>query len=447
MMDSIWIQLLIVVLKALFVMVFLLQMLPILIWGERKGAAYIQDRPGPNRADIFGIRLAGMVHTLTDVVKLMFKEDLTPTHVYQPFYKMAPVIVMSVSLITFAVIPFADYVLIGGEKVPMQVASLDTGILYTLAMASLGVYGIMLAGWSSNNKYSLFGGIRSSAQMISYEISMSLAVVVMFMLYGSARLEEIVAVQGANPLTWGVFLGMDRLMPVGLIAFVMFGTASFAETNRLPFDLPEGESELVAGYHTEYSAFKFAMFFMAEYVNMVVASGLMVTLFFGGYQIPFLSTETLIAHAPLITKVAFGGGAVGAVLLGLLALKSYTPGHYKDNRDYEPLVVGMLAFGGAAVSAAMAFLPGLGPIPGYDHPTMGSAAAALLQFSLFAGKVLFFCWVFIWVRWTLPRFRYDQLMRLGWNYMLPIGFFNVLLAGLYVIWTTPLANAVGMSGH
>lgn len=431
-MDSpLLIDVAIVLVKALFVMVFLLQMLPVLIWGERKGAAYIQDRPGPNRADIFGIRLAGVVHTLTDVVKLAFKEDLTPSYVYHPFYKLAPVISMSVSLITFAVVPFADYLIVGDRTIPMQVASLDSGILYVLAMSSLGVYGIMLAGWSSNNKYSLFGGIRSSAQMISYEISMSLAVAVMFILYGTARMEDMVHIQGVNPLTWGVFQGG----PVGLIAFIMFATASFAETNRLPFDLPEGESELVAGYHTEYSAFKFAMFFMAEYVNMVVASGLMVTLFFGGYQIPFLSTETLIAHAPMVTKAAFLGGAGAMVLAALFAFKSYTPGFYKDNRDYEPLVLGVLALGGAGASAALALVPGLGPIPGYDHPTMASAAAALLQFSIFAGKVLFFCWVFIWVRWTLPRFRYDQLMRLGWSYLLPIGFFNVLLAGLYVVFT------------
>lgn len=431
-MDSLLLDLVIVLVKAVFVMAFLLQMLPVLIWGERKGAAYIQDRPGPNRADIFGIRLAGVVHTLTDVVKLAFKEDLTPSHVYHPFYKLAPVISMSVSLITFAVVPFADYLQIGDMKIQMQVASLDSGILYVLAMSSLGVYGIMLAGWSSNNKYSLFGGIRSSAQMISYEISMSLAVAVMFILYGTARLEDMVHIQGANPLTWGVVQGG----PVGLVAFIMFATAAFAETNRLPFDLPEGESELVAGYHTEYSAFKFAMFFMAEYVNMVVASGLMVTLFFGGYQIPFLSTETLMQNAPLVTKVAFLGGAAAMALAAIMAFRAYKPGHYGDNRDYEPLVIALLALGGAGLSAALALVPGMGPIPGYDNPTMASIATTLLQFSIFAGKVLFFCWVFIWVRWTLPRFRYDQLMRLGWSYLLPIGFFNVLLAGLYVVFTT-----------
>ena len=176
-----YIDLLILLIKAVFVLAFLLQLLPLLIWGERKGAAYIQDRPGPNRADIFGIRLAGMVHTLTDVVKLLFKEDLTPKQVYQPFYKLAPMISMTVALITFIVVPFADDLVIAGKTIPLQMAQLNSGMLYVLAIGSLGVYGIMLAGWSSNNKYALIGGIRASAQMVSYEISMILAVAVMFL--------------------------------------------------------------------------------------------------------------------------------------------------------------------------------------------------------------------------------------------------------------------------
>jgi NADH-quinone oxidoreductase subunit H len=420
--------LIIVVIKCVFVMLFLLQMLPLLIWGERKGAAYIQDRPGPNRADIFGIRLAGLVHTLTDVVKLLFKEDITPRQVYQPFYKIAPIIAMTVSLITFVVVPFGDVLYIGDRAIPLQVAALNSGLLYVLAIGSLGVYGIMLAGWSSNNKYALLGGLRSSAQMISYEISMSLAVAVMFLLYGTAQLDVIVHGQTANPLNWGV------VSVPGFIAFIMFATASFAETNRLPFDLPEGESELVAGYHVEYSAFKFAMFFMAEYVNMVVASGIMVTLFFGGYQVPFLSTETLMNHAPLITKVLFGGGAVAMIVGAVIAFRSYIPGRYGDNRDQEPRVVGLLLLGMAAGSAALAFVPGLLPfIPSYEDRTMASIAAALIQFTFFAAKVLFFCWVFIWVRWTLPRFRYDQLMRLGWNYLLPLGIANLVVAGVWTL--------------
>ncbi len=415
------IDLLIIVGKCAFMMLFLLQILPLLIWGERKGAAYIQDRPGPNRAEVAGLRVAGMVHTITDVLKLLFKEDVTPAGVYQPYYKLAPIISMSVALVTFAVIPFAAPLEIGGTSYPALVADLDAGLLYILAVSSLGIYGIMLAGWASNNKYALLGGIRSSAQMISYEISMGLAVAVVFMMAGSTRPSVIVDMQGAMPWHWTI-----ASVP-GFIAFVMFATAGFAETNRLPFDLPEGESELVAGYHTEYSAFKFAMFFMAEYVNMIVISGILVTLFFGGYQVPFLSTDFLRSNAPTVTSVAFLGGALGALVVAVLIFRLYKPGRFGDARDKEPLILGAACIAGALVSAGLAL------IPDYSNPLAATLATALIQFSVFTAKVLFFCWVFIWVRWTLPRFRYDQLMRLGWSYMLPLGFFNLVLAGGYLV--------------
>ncbi len=420
--------LIIVAIRCVFMLVFILSFLPVLIWAERKGAAFIQDRPGPNRADLWGVRLAGLIQPIADVVKLLFKEDVTPRNVYQPFYKLAPIIAMSVALVTFAVVPLADVIHIGGRDIPIQVSDLDTGLLYILAVASLGVYGIMLAGWSANNKYALLGGLRSSAQMISYEISMGLAVGVMFLLFGTAQLDDMVRAQGANPLGWGV-----ASVP-GAIAFLMFLVASFAETNRLPFDLPEGESELVAGYHVEYSAFKFAMFFMAEYVNMVVAAGILVTLFFGGYQVPFVSTETIVNHAPAVAKIAFGGAALVLVALGVVAVARYRPGKFGDNRDREPIVVAVLLWVVALGALAVGFLPGLVPgIPGYTDLTMGTILATVLQVGTFAGKVAFFAWFFIWVRWTLPRFRYDQLMRLGWSYLLPIGIFNLVLAGVWVL--------------
>ena len=420
--------LIIITVRCVFMLVFLLTFLPLLIWAERKGAAYIQDRPGPNRADVFGIRLAGLIQPIADVVKLLFKEDVTPRNVYQPFYKLAPIIAMTVALVTFVVVPLADHVHVAGMDIPVQVSDLDTGLLYVFAVASLGVYGIMLAGWSSNNKYALLGGLRSSAQMVSYEIAMGLAAAAMFLLYGTAQLDDMVRAQGANPLHWGV------VSVPGLIAFILFLTASFAEANRNPFDLPEGESGLVAGYHVEYSAFKFAMFFMAEYVNMVVASGLVVTLFFGGYQIPFLSTDTILTHGPLVARWAFGFSAVVLVGLALFAFSRYRPGRFGDRRDREPIVVGVLLLIGAVAAVVIGFGPGLVPgIPGYDNRTMASLLATMLQIGMFAGKVAFFAWLFIWVRWTLPRFRYDQLMRLGWNYLLPIGIFNLVLAGVWVV--------------
>ncbi len=420
--------LIIIAVRCVFMLVFLLTFLPILIWAERKGAAYIQDRPGPNRADVFGVRLAGLIQPIADVVKLLFKEDVTPRNVYQPFYKLAPIIAMSVALVTFAVVPMAEKVHIAGMDIPVQVSNLDTGLLYVFAVASLGVYGIMLAGWSSNNKYALMGGLRSSAQMISYEIAMGLAAAAMFLLYGTAQLDDMVRTQGANPLGWGV------VSVPGAIAFIVFLTASFAETNRNPFDLPEGESELVAGYHVEYSAFKFAMFFMAEYVNMVVASGLVVTLFFGGYQIPFLSFDTIVAHGPAVAGWAFGGTAAILVGLAVFAFTRYRPGRFGDRRDKEPIVVGVLLLLAAAGALIVGFLPGaVSWIPDYSNRTMATLLATGLQVGMFAAKVAFFAWFFIWVRWTLPRFRYDQLMRLGWTYLLPIGIFNLVLAGVWVV--------------
>ncbi len=420
--------LIIVAVRCVIMLVFLLSFIPVLIWAERRGAGFIQDRPGPNRADVFGVRLAGLIQPIADVVKLLFKEDVTPRNVFRPFYKIAPAITMTVALVTFVVVPLADVVHVAGRDVSVQVSDLDTGLLYLFAVSSLGVYGIMLAGWSANNKYALMGGLRSSAQMISYEIAMGLAAGVMFLLFGTAQLDDMVRAQGANPLGWGV------VSIPGLIAFVMFLVASFAETNRTPFDLPEGESELVAGYHIEYSAFKFAMFFMAEYVNMVVASGLLVTLFFGGYQVPFLPTETIVQHAPLIAKVVFGGAALVLAGLGVFAFTRYRPGKYGDNRDREPLVVGVLLLVLAVGAAGVGFLPGVIPgIPGYEHRTVATLLAAALQIGTFAGKIALFTWLFIWVRWTLPRFRYDQLMRLGWTYLFPIGIFNLVLAGVWVL--------------
>jgi NADH-quinone oxidoreductase subunit H len=302
---------------------------PILVWAERRGSAFIQHRLGPNRVNIAGITLFGLVQPLADVVKFIWKEDYAPSHANRVFYVLAPVLLLVPAAMAFAVIPFADVLTVAGREIKMQVADLNIGILYIFALTSLSVYGIVLAGWSSNNKYSLMGGIRSSAQMISYELALGLSVVGILMIYRSVQLDDI----------------------------VLFLAAVFAESNRLPFDLPEAESELVVGYHTEYSAMKFAIFFMAEYMAMITGSMLIVTLFFGGWQIPWVESAELQA-------------------------------------------------------------------------AVGDIPAALLQLGSFSTKVLFFLWLFIWVRWTLPRFRYDQLMRLGWKVILPLALANVAVTGV-----------------
>jgi NADH-quinone oxidoreductase subunit H len=318
--------------------------LPIPMWLERRGAGLIQDRPGPNRVGPFGL-----LQPVADAVKFFMKEDLIPANTDRFLFVLAPGIALFSALTTFAVIPYGPNVTVGGRTIPLVGADVSIGILYLFALTSLSVYGIVLAGWSSNNKFSLMGGIRSSAQIISYELAMTTAAAGVILAAGSFRLTDVVSTQTG---TWLGFIPRWNVFPQ-FFGFAVFYIATFAETNRLPFDLPEAEAELVGGYHTEYSAFKFAMFFMAEYVNMIVASALTVTLFFGGWSLPW----------------------------------------------YEPRGVG-----GVIVSALVFF-----------------------------AKTAFFVWVFIWVRWTLPRFRYDQLMRLGWKTLLPVALLNLLWVAFLVV--------------
>jgi NADH-quinone oxidoreductase subunit H len=318
--------------------------LPIPMWLERRGAGLIQDRPGPNRVGPFGL-----LQPLADAVKFFMKEDLITSNTDRFLFVLAPAIALFSALTTFAVIPYGPAVTIDGREFPLVGADVSIGILYLFALTSLSVYGIVLAGWSSNNKFSLIGGIRSSAQIISYELAMTTAAAGVILAAGSFRLTDVVSMQTG---TWLGFIPRWNVFPQ-FLGFVVFYVATFAETNRVPFDLPEAEAELVGGYHTEYSAFKFAMFFMAEYVNMIVVSALTVTLFFGGWSLP----------------------------------------------GYEP------------------------------HGWVGVIVSALVFFA----KTAIFVWIFIWVRWTLPRFRYDQLMRLGWKALLPIALANLLWVAFLVL--------------
>jgi NADH-quinone oxidoreductase subunit H len=402
-----------------------MNIVPLLIWAERKGAAYIQDRPGPNRADILGIRAGGLVHTLNDVVKLIMKEDIVPDHVEKGYWAAAPVISMTIALCTFAVVPFGDSLL--GEN--LIVADIDGGLLFVLAMTGIGVYGVMLAGWASNNKFSLLGGLRASAQMVSYELAMGLSAVVVFLMAGSVSLREIVASQAGPIWNWNAFS-----VP-GFIAFVLFWTAAFAETNRTPFDLPEGEAELVGGYHTEYSSLRFALFFMAEYANMIVASAVTATMFFGGYNVPFLTGADIRANADTLVTLA-GFGAVPAFLFfAAVAWKRRNRPFYQelpadDIRHREPKLFTAVWIGMAAAHGGLGVLGLSGAISGSEFGP--DVVAFVLQLTTLAVKVLFGCWFFIWVRWTVPRFRYDQLMDLGWKRMLPLALGNVFLAAIWV---------------
>lgn len=399
-------------------------MLPLMIWMERKVSAYIQDRRGPNQASILGIRLFGMVHNIADVIKLVTKEDIEPKAADKTLFRLAPFLVMSVSLMTMAVLPFADTLVLSQHSLTFhfQIAPLNAGILYIFAITSLGVYGVILAGWSSGNKFSFLGALRASSQMISYEVGLGLSIIGILAVYSTTEFSRMVLVQGANPFTWGVFLS-----PIG---FLIFLVCLFAETNRNPFDLPEGESELVAGYHVEYSSLKFALFFMGEYVNMVVGAAVVSTLFFGGWQVPFLSTAQIHTHASkLFSGMLIVGGLV-CLLLSTTLLHAIAKPFFRwgDLRDWEPKIFFPLTLlaGAGMLFAGIRLIPTLGN-PGWLQIT----TQLLLQISAFCAKTFFFSFLFIWVRWTLPRLRYDQVMKIGWQYLVPLGIANIFLTLLW----------------
>ena len=409
--------------KCVFMIALIMLMVVVLIWAERKGAAFIQDRTGPNRADIGGVRLAGLVHPIADVLKLMFKEDITPTNRHEAMYNLAPWVVFSVALATYAVVPFGDHLTVAGRQVGLIVADLDVGILYVLAVASLGTYGVVMAGWAANNKFTFLGGIRATAQMISYEIVMGLAVMGLMLVFSSLRLTDMVAGQGE--LLWG-FLPKWGVV-VQPLGFILFIVAVFAETNRNPFDLPEGESEIVAGYHLEYSSMKFALFFMAEYAHMVMGAALIATLYFGGYQIPWLPRPVLEAHAGLLLTIKLLAVVVVSLVFAMLFMRRVQreKGKFGDARDREP-VLGVFFWLILAVGAA----GGLVLQPWNIGPAGADLVASIFQVGMFVVKLVFFAWLFIWVRWTLPRFRYDQLMHLGWKVMLPLGLANIVVTAV-----------------
>lgn len=413
------------ILKALFIWSVALIFININIFLERKVSALMQDRIGPNRASICGFRLMGLVHNIADAVKLIMKEDITPASVDRLFFNLSPAIIMTVALLTVAVIPFADTLVVSGVAIPMQVMDLNVGFLYILALSSLSVYSLVLGGWSSNSKYPLLAGMRSSAQMISYEISLGLSLVGLVMIFGTVNLSAIVHGQGECILgfvpKWGVVV-----QPLGALLFIV---AVFAELNRNPFDLPEGESEIL-GFHIEYSSMKFALFFMGEYGSIFAASAMITTLFFGGWQIPWLSTADLHEHADVLLKaVLLGTGLCAGAASCALYRFNRRSRRWGDGRDREPLIFSILL--GALSAVALA-----GCVFAFSI-TLSLATRSLLAFALQVGvfliKTFFFCFFVIWVRWTLPRFRYDQLMSLGWKVMLPLGIANVFLTGMFLL--------------
>ncbi len=338
---TIWEIIITSVIKIAIALTSLLLSVAYMVYFERKISAWAQNRLGPNRV---GYR--GLLQPFADVFKLLFKEDIVPDAANKTLHTMAPFISLFVAFATYAVVPIGPEVNLFGYQIKLVVADVNIGILYVLALTSLGVYGITLAGWSSGSKYSLLGGIRSSAQMISYEVSIGFSIGGVLLMAGSLRPIDIVNAQYGG--MWNAIL-----QPIGFITFVV---SAFAETNRLPFDLPEAEPELVGGYHTEYSSFKFAGFFLAEYANMIIASLLIVTLYLGGWQIPYV-----------------------------------------------------------------------------DKLGLSEGLTVVLQIASFLLKTAFMLFVFIWVRWSIPRFRYDQLMNLGWKVMFPLALLNIVWVAMLIM--------------
>ena len=431
-MDRVTFEVLNIIVMALIAWIIPLQFIPLMIWLERKGAAIIQDRIGPIRANIGGIRLFGMLHNIADVIKLLFKEDIVPNHVQKFYYVLAPFWSMTISLIPLMLVPIAAPIQIGEYVFRFQVADYSSGIILFFAITGLGVYGIILAGWASNNKFSLLGGLRSSAQMISYELGMGLSIVAVLMTFQDVRIQNIVEAQSGFLTIFGTTLPLPNwglfLQP---IAFITFVVAAFAETNRTPFDLAEGEAEIVAGYHTEYSSMKFALFFMAEYANMVVVSIIIATLFLGGYQVPFVTTEMLRANPHYTLTAILILTALTFFIFSIIVYKrakAYGK-YFKEPLGQKEYFILTYLFLGIAILALVLIPVALN----LEYSELASQIiAALFQISMLFAKAMIFLWLFVHVRWTLPRFRYDQLMNMGWKLMLPVSLINIIITGIII---------------
>jgi len=383
--------------KAVVVAAVLLTTLAYLQWVERKVIAHIQVRMGPSR-----VGPHGLLQPLADVIKLITKEDLIPPHVNKLLYMGAPFFAVTMALLSISVIPFGSEIHVFGGTTWMQLTDLNIGILFVLAVSSVSVYGIALAGWASNNKYSLLGGLRSSAQMISYELPLSMALAAPLLLANTLSLRQIVERQSGYYLgfipRWSIVQGPFPQ----IFSFILFLIAAFAETNRVPFDLPEAENELVAGFHTEYSSMKFASFFMAEYANMITVCSITTTLFLGGW-LPLWPASAGSNYGPVVVFLA---AAAIALMHGLNPAR-------RPDRYSLPAVAAVFFL------IAIVFL-----IPGVRD--------ALLPFFWFAAKTGILLFLFIWVRGTLPRFRYDQLMGFAWKFMFPVAVINLMITGLLV---------------
>ena len=372
------------IVKVLFIFaVMVMGLAPIITWIERKQSAVMQDRIGANRADLGGITLLGLLHPAADVIKLMTKEDVVPDGANRVMHLLSPLIAAVPAIIAFAVIPFGGVYQFGDTTLNLVAADIDWGLLYIFAIGSIAAYGTVIAGWSSNNNWSMLGSLRASAQMISYEVTMGLTVVGVFMVFQTLRLSDMALAQDTSFRIFGfleLYLGLNwgwidwlRLPAWGIfyqpLGFLMFLAAIMAENKRPPFDIPEGESEIIAGYHLEYSGMRFGLFFMSEFIEIIIIAALTATIFLGGWAVPLLSTDAIIG--------------------------------------------------------------GISPVMGVGFAT---GLCVLIHFATFMLKVIFMIWVQMLLRWSLPRFRYDQVMNLCWKILLPLSIANIFATGLVLLW-------------
>ncbi|QSZ41398.1 NADH-quinone oxidoreductase subunit H [Sulfurimonas aquatica] len=407
-----------------------LMTIPVLVWLERRTAGLVQDRLGPNRTNIFGFRLGGVVQSFADVVKLVLKEEYYPSHIKSGkwLFMLAPIITFVAALLAFMVIPFADTLIIGDEHLRVQPLPIDFGVFWYLAVSSIGVIGVIFGGWLSHNKYSLLGAARAASMVVSYELPLGLSILAFIITYDTVDFNAMVTSQsellfGFLP-AWGIFM-----QPIASIILII---TLFAETNRNPFTVAEGESEIVAGFMTEYSAMKFAMYFMAEYIAMNTASAVIITMIFGGYQLPYISTQMMLDNFTTLAICVMIAAPIVVTLFIKWMQKNnrVRPGMAQDKgREFETKFF-TIAF--IVMTIAIEFI--LLYLAFFSENLLAqSIYVTVIQIATFVVKLMIFNMFFILIRWTLPRFRYDQVQKLGWYYLLPLALLNIFVTALVVV--------------
>ena len=404
--------------------------IPVLVWLERRIAGLVQDRLGPNRTNIGGFRLGGVVQSFADVVKLLLKEEYYPSHIQNGrwLFMLAPIITFAAALLAFMAIPFADTLVIDNESLRVQALPIDFGVFWYLAISSIGVLGVVFGGWLSHNKYSLLGAARAGSMVISYELPLGLSILAFIMTYDTIDFNEMVQWQSG---TFFGFLPAWGILVQPLAAMILI-VSLFAETNRNPFTVAEGESEIVAGFMTEYTAMKFAMYFMGEYVAMNTASAVIITMIFGGYQIPWVSTDALLENFDIfaLSLMLIMPMIVTVLIRWMRKNNTVRPTVSTDGgRDFETRVLTLVMIAMTVlIEAILIYLVFLA-----DSSLANSLSVTLFQIVVFVVKLMMFNIFFILIRWTVPRFRFDQVQRLGWYYLLPLALVNLFITAIVVV--------------